>query len=180
MPLSINEPEEIPDDGQPEPQPILHHPKPDYTVLKSIAFSFFIIIIIVSVIFLVHSLSSRSNIESISTQTVKEQSKDVKAILPPVINDSINNQIEKPKSDIPSSVIITGNYTIYVGSFTKRTIAEKEVARWNESGFPAEIVKAGIHFRVAIGRYETIEDAKSFAQNLNKLLENGYWIGSLR
>ena len=90
----------------------------------------------------------------------------------------------KPETSPETNVSVrsagTGNYTIYIGSYSSKTTADEEVGRWNEAGYHAFVnefnSKKGITYRVCLGRYSTKDEARGKAEKLKDAFEGGYWV----
>ena len=84
----------------------------------------------------------------------------------------------------PQEEIRTGGYTIYIGSYRARSIADQEAGRWSEAGYLSFVSEFsgtnGKLFRVCLGRYGSTKEARQLAERLNDAFEGGYWIGSLQ
>ena len=48
--------------------------------------------------------------------------------------------------------------------------------RWTTAGFNAGVQHASGWYRVTLGRFETVSEAKAEAERLREALEEGYWI----
>ncbi len=71
-----------------------------------------------------------------------------------------------------------GRYTIYVARQQVRERADEEVGRWRDAGYQADVVERDGWYCVAVGRYQSREEARSVAEKLKEGLEGGYWIST--
>ncbi len=80
--------------------------------------------------------------------------------------------VRKP---LPSEKVVskkqTGKIVLQVASYQERKRADREAARWRKKGYAAQVKQVdlkskGIWYRVYIGRYHTIEEAKKAAARL--------------
>jgi TolA-binding protein len=64
-------------------------------------------------------------------------------------------------------------YTVQVGSYGSKVNAEKYAAQLREKGYEVQVaealVKGTTYYRVWVGRFNTIEEAKSFSKTLDSL-----------
>jgi septal ring-binding cell division protein DamX len=78
----------------------------------------------------------------------------------------------------------TGQFTIYIASYSTKATAEDEVNRWNDAGYKAFVneyaVKGRMSYRVCLGRYVKKADARQEAEKLKDAFESGYWIGEIK
>lgn len=178
MPLNIRDKEELTSEEQLTPQPILHNPKENRTIVRYLLFAVFILIVFISVTFLLYifvykgGTASTNNAKSTPERlpsTVIEQ--PFQAILP---------VIEPPNIQEPVQPTSAGKYTVYIASYKVKQQAEEEVARWNGAGFQASVVEANNHFRVSLGGYVSVKDADTFANQMWEAFECGYWIGKFQ
>jgi outer membrane protein assembly factor BamD (BamD/ComL family) len=84
-------------------------------------------------------------------------------------------------SERAASIIPTGKtsvepkdyYTVQVGSYRKKANAERHAKEMREKGFETQIVEALVkgntYFRVWVGKFPTIEQAKTFSLKLDSL-----------
>ncbi len=74
----------------------------------------------------------------------------------------------------------TAQFTIYIGTYKSKSIAEQEAQRWNEAGYEAFVRefsgKASMLYRVCLGRYTTKNEARETAEKYKTAFENGYWV----
>jgi len=74
----------------------------------------------------------------------------------------------------------TGRFTLQVSSWQSRTNAERQANQIREAGEEAFISESTVNgstwYRVRVGRYLTFERAENAAQNLEHLLEAGWWV----
>ena len=73
-----------------------------------------------------------------------------------------------------------GQFTIYIGTYTSKTVAGEESDRWNEAGYQSFVSehsgKKGSEYRVCLGRYADKNDARKQAEKLKDAFEGGYWV----
>ena len=179
MPLNVNdqEKEEVSQPEKPKIQPIGHLPVKKSVTTKYVVMTVFILVVLASIIFLVYLFSSMNP----SNQNAHQLSQ-VQSSKPPVSTTPQGSQnaggasssiTEQTSSPLPSS-----RYTIYIASYPDREPAAEEVGRWNEAGYHSFVVQAVGHFRVALGSYDQVSEARHDAEDLFEAFENGYWIGN--
>ncbi|NDY43062.1 SPOR domain-containing protein, partial [Dissulfurirhabdus thermomarina] len=65
-------------------------------------------------------------------------------------------------------------FTVQIASFPEKDLADKEAARWREKGYRVLVrevflgPKKGTWYRVYMGRFQTVDEAKRFAEKLAK------------
>jgi len=69
-----------------------------------------------------------------------------------------------------------GKYTIVISAFSSSVDAEEMAGRWAGAGFEAGVQHASGWYRVTLGRYRTVGEARQEAERLKQALEEGYWI----
>ena len=78
----------------------------------------------------------------------------------------------------------SGNFTIYIGSYSSKTSADEEAGRWSEAGYQSFVSessgKKGVLFRVCLGRYPSRDDARRQAEKLKDAFEGGYWVDAVK
>jgi hypothetical protein len=72
---------------------------------------------------------------------------------------------------------IEGDYTIYIAAYSTEPPAVDDVTRWNDAGFVGAVVPTKRHYRVSLGKFTSINDARVFAEQWTDAFEYGYWIG---
>ena len=91
---------------------------------------------------------------------------------------SASTAMSKKNAERTSAPPVTkGHLALYISSYHERKFAEEEVARWREAGYDAFVYDSGDWHRVAIGRYNSVEDARKLVGSLKQAFEYGYWIG---
>lgn len=78
----------------------------------------------------------------------------------------------------------TGEFTVVIGSFVDKQLADDEAARWSNAGIPAMVAEKAADgttwYRLSIGRYETRKLAMEAAKEMEHMFENGYWVEKAR
>jgi cell division protein FtsN len=86
--------------------------------------------------------------------------------------------VTKPGIGIPTSG--SGNYTVQVSSWNSKAKADEEAARLNGAGLSAFVESSEVGgetwFRVRVGHYATIKEAREAAAQLSKMVEDGAWV----
>ncbi|TAK67684.1 MAG: SPOR domain-containing protein [Bacteroidetes bacterium] len=96
--------------------------------------------------------------------------------------EAINPSSEKPaqpKEEVKEktpSLKSAGWFTVYVGSFKNKTLAEKEKARFMGKNFEAYIVPHEGMYRVAVGQFATRDEAKDALAEIKKEMNKEGWI----
>ena len=186
MPLTMNDP------GGPEgpesegPAPLMHLPDAGKPLRTKIILAVFLVLVLASVVFLVYVFFDTSGSSSAPRSRATTKRSDsiaapavtprdtarAQAVVPPAAK--VERTQVLPTSPQTSS---TGRYTIYIASYTQRTDADEEVQRWRDAGYDSFVVPALDHYRVALGHYAAVADARRAAAELEVAFENGYWIG---
>lgn len=77
----------------------------------------------------------------------------------------------------PSS---TGDYVIYVGSYSERANAQRAASELQNKGIQAQVMDAGTKYRVAVGYFTSSAKAEAYAKTLESKLGLEYWVGEGR
>ncbi len=80
------------------------------------------------------------------------------------------------EKNAPAEPVEEGNYTIVISAFSTAADAEELAGRWTGAGFSAGVQHASGWYRVTLGRFHTVSDARAEAERLREALEVGYWI----
>jgi cell division protein FtsN len=89
---------------------------------------------------------------------------------------------EPPPQSSPQVVMEDGKYTVQVSSWRTRRRADQDAERFAEKGFNAYVQQAyipsldGTWYRVRVGSYATLAEARETAAQLAGLLESGFWL----
>ena len=181
MPLNVNDQdkEEVVRAEKPKTQPIGHLRVHKSVTAKHVVVTVFILVVLASIVVLVYLFSPMNPRNQTSQQLSQPSSSKPPAVMSPQgsQNGSESTSSSNKQSPVPSRVP-AGRYTIYIASYVHREPAAEEVGRWNEAGYRSFVVQAVGHFRVALGTYDQISEARHDAEDLFEALENGYWIGS--
>ena len=90
-------------------------------------------------------------------------------------------QPEKPKLTIPTSG--TGNYTVQISSWASKGKADQEASKLTSAGYTAFVEDATVGgttwYRVRVGRYGTVKEAKDAAVQLSKMGEETAWVAKV-
>jgi cell division protein FtsN len=78
-----------------------------------------------------------------------------------------------------------GRYTVQVSSWRTRRKAEAQAELLRREGYDAYVQRAVLDngetwYRVRVGAFATVEEARQFAATLSDQLESGYWVDRLR
>ena len=92
-------------------------------------------------------------------------------------------QVEQGSGSSQIEFIRGGDYTLQVGSFRSKKVAQKQLDKWKKRGYShAYIVKHGsdatgnVWFRVRLGVVKTKDMAKQLKQNVNSNYNTQSWI----
>ena len=77
---------------------------------------------------------------------------------------------------LPPPDASTGDFTIFIGSFKSKALADGEANRWNEAGYQAFVTEKNRWYRISLGKYTTKETAKQQAEKLKDAFESGFWV----
>lgn len=121
--------------------------------------------------------------ESIATQPESLSQEPSPTPTTPVKPPATQNKEQKPKpSDIQQTIPppITDGFTIQVTSLNSKGEANKALSRLSKSGFDGYISEAFVKgrkwFRVRVGRYATLKEARTAATKLASTNEVGIWV----
>jgi cell division protein FtsN len=84
---------------------------------------------------------------------------------------------EEPKVKVSSST--SGKYSIVIGSFKSKQNADDLYALWKKGGYPANLTTKGTWYKVSIGKYPSIEEARKEALKMQDSFKNGYVIEAI-
>jgi cell division septation protein DedD len=74
----------------------------------------------------------------------------------------------------------TGNYTIQVSSWETQAKANEEAAKLTAAGYPAYVAEGSVGedvwFRVRVGHYESLAEARSALRQLSQITETEPWV----
>ena len=185
MPLNIREDQQQPNapiplgqqKQQPPPRPVTRESRTGNKILLIL----FIVVVFCSAAFLLYLFSplnprNRSLQQNTHQQAAQSPAPPVEQTPPALVETP---PATPPAPSSPQPVTHTKRFTIYIGSYADRGSAEEEVGRWNEAGYHAFVVESTGHFRVAIGEYDGVGEARTQAENMSEAFEYGYWIGRL-
>jgi hypothetical protein len=86
-------------------------------------------------------------------------------------------QPEAPTGPLPSVRKFPQLYAVVIAAYADHGVAADEVARWADAGYIASVIRTKKHYLVALGQYESVPEAKTFAEGMFEAFENGYWVG---
>lgn len=171
---------------QPQPQPILHQPKVEREGISKILIGLFVLVVGISIVFLLYQYklinwngaTERSQVSDAAPNTSGEMQSI--AADPPVVQPQEQKQESVVMGGIVTPPMGAGKYTIFISAYKSREDAAAEVARWTAAGFPSFVHDASSWYRVALGRFEGVREARAEAESLKEAFENGYWIGNVQ
>jgi cell division protein FtsN len=70
----------------------------------------------------------------------------------------------------------TGRYILQVGAYRNRASADDAAVDLKLMGYPAQVVAVGAMFRVRIGFFDKVGDAKELGEQLNSEVGLRYWV----
>ncbi len=77
-----------------------------------------------------------------------------------------------------------GSYTVQVSSWATRAKAEAQAAQFSQGGYPAFVQEAVVGsttwYRVRVGRYGSISEAREVADKLREQRGDGFWVGRIQ
>ena len=97
-----------------------------------------------------------------------------------------STEVEQPRPKPTVTMTEEGNYTVQVSSWRSSANARRDAERYKAQGFDAYVQtadipsKGGTWHRVRVGRFATKEEAEQLTQELQGMLEAGYWIDEAR
>ncbi len=190
MPLTMNEPEGPDRPEMNDLQPITHLPDQGKPLRTKIILAIFLLLVLGSVVFLVYIFFNTSGGSSSPSGRATSRPADAASSATTSRADTASSPAAaSPVSPMPqqqapvlqSSRPSTGGgrYTIFIASYAQRSDADEEVQRWRDAGYDSFVVEALGHYRVALGRYDGVSEAKHVASELQEAFESGYWIGRI-
>ncbi len=175
-------------------RPTLHPPDGDPKAKQITLWIVVGIIAIVAVYFLLYSniFKKEDTPESqvvIPEQTVPQpdtfsqapiETSDILEEVPP---SQIEQQPETKKVEQKKETVTqpkqNGSFTIYVGTFINRLLAEKEKEKFIEKEYDAFLVPKGTMVRVAIGKFSSRAEAKKVADEIKSKLKKDCWVDKI-
>ena len=175
MPLNINDNDELPEEMENIPSPMLHVPEKRPPMFTTQTLLILLVAILAAGIFLLY----RYSVANFGIFASKPSEENVQT---PTLANPWNNA--PPKTEAAPPVVELGNqptadkgqFAVIIQSFRQKSDAEEEAGRWMAAGFPSFVSDAMGWHRVAFGRYESLEEAHRDAQKWKEGFENGYWI----
>lgn len=86
----------------------------------------------------------------------------------------------EPRAEIAKAPSGTGKFTVQVSSWTSTADADRAVSRWKQAGFDAYVVEAFVNgrtwYRVRVGRYTTMDEARQAAEQIRGVQQDGVWV----
>ena len=70
----------------------------------------------------------------------------------------------------------TGRYILQVGAYRNRESADQAAMDLKLMGYPAQVVSVGAVFRVRIGFFERVSDARALGERLSSQVGLKYWV----
>ena len=104
--------------------------------------------------------------------------------------DSVANaQAEMPEEEAPKeneyTLLENGPFVVQVGAWRSEDKAQGFVNKWAERNYPSSyVVSTGdslsgdIWFRVRVGYFKSVSEAKLFGEELSAELNSGYWVAN--
>ncbi len=175
MPLNLNENNDLPEKEQGLPEPILHTPKRGVPVGKVIGIVASLLVAVAAIGYLVYIFSMNRSNKAPSQESMNQQPTQTA----PVQSSPVPQSQPERTSEVSSKPASKGMYTIYIGSLADSQAAADEVGRWNQAGYKAAVIHANDHFRIALGQFSGLTQAKKEAGDLKEAFEYGYWIGMI-
>ena len=188
MPLNVNNKQFVTSNDEAKPQQVFQVPPGKYPVFKYFLLGLFIVTVVSSAVFLVYIFALKQQVANQPAHEVvvaPPADTNIAQAVPPQ-TEPPQPQTERPpaRTETPAAQpvpnkMLSGTYTVYIGSYTIEPPAKEEVSRWNEAGFSSAVISANNHYRVSLGSYATLEDARIFAEQMWEAFEYGYWIGKI-
>ncbi len=105
---------------------------------------------------------------------------DVQEEIPPSqIEQKPEPKITEKKKEVVHPPVQKGEFTIYVGTFKNKSLAEKEKAHLIEKEYDAFLVPKGAMVRVAVGRFASKSEAKKVADEIKSTLKKDCWVDKI-
>ena len=171
MPLNIQENEEQSFQEKSKSEPILHTPSGTNRLSAKIIGIIFGAIVLAAIGFLLYTygvIGGRQESSGVATSEQSERAGQSAQQIPEPSEAQSNSQVN-------SSAVSSANarYTVYIASYRSRSDAEEEVARWTEAGYEAFVREYDGWFRVALGHYNHLAEARDRAEGLKESFEQG-------
>jgi hypothetical protein len=157
----------------------------EYT--RYILVGLFIILVVSSAVFIIYTLSLRREtaattaaVQEPSHQTGGEPVHAETPAVPPPPDTAAHQPVrgtETAQAPLPPVRKLSRLYAVVIAAYPENGPAADEVSRWNAAGYIASVLKTKHHFLVTLGQYESVPEAKTFAEGMFEAFENGYWVG---
>jgi hypothetical protein len=181
MPLNVQNKTYVTVDDELKQSTTPRQPKKHTPYFKYIMLGLFIVIVVSSSVFLVFIyILGRQEIKLPAQQVTINQPIDTStttlAATPPIETKETQPPVNAP----PSLTQPRAYYTVYIAAYDIKPPASDDSSRWNEAGYISSVVEANKYYSVALGKYETAEEARAFAEEMFDAFENGYFIGKIK
>ncbi len=191
MPLNIQDSEDntIPAPGKPErpPTPIPPHETEKAWSLKNILLWVFLVVALVSAFFLLFQFGiipgdgERDATVAVPVDAVAVPIDPAASASPeptPAPPGAMAGEAKPSSGDQRERLTsVEGEYTIFISAFHQAADAEELAGRWEKAGYPAFVQHTSGWYRVGLGRYGTVVNARQEAERLRQAFEEGYYIG---
>ncbi|MBI5214888.1 MAG: SPOR domain-containing protein [Ignavibacteriae bacterium] len=99
---------------------------------------------------------------------------------PPIIEEKPKPKIVEKKKEPAPVQTEKGSFTIYVGTFKNKALAEKEKSLFIGKDFDAFLVPKGEMVRVAVGKFSSRSEAKKVADEIKSTMKKDCWVDELK
>lgn len=122
-----------------------------------------------------------AGIEFIETPPIEDPKKPAAKLTPEPKQTAKVEPVETASKQLAG---MKGAYTIQVSAHRVKAIADGQVKKLGEAGYPAYVemrqYKSGTWYSVRIGRYQSINEAKKAVEGFAYELKTNYWIDKVR
>ena len=173
MPLNIEDNDKQQFQEPAKTEPILHTPSAVHHLASRIIGIIFGVIVLAAIGFLVYTYVIVGGRRDQTAGSTQEEPANTAG------NSTGPEAASSSQQETSAVSATTLRYTVYIASYRVRGDAEEEVARWHDAGFEASVREYDGWFRVALGAYGHVSDARNKAEELKEAFEQGYWIGPI-
>ncbi len=181
MPLNTQEGSGSMGDRMPAPPPITHIPDNGGGHTGRTIGIIFTILVVIAAVFLLYTygffnFQKGSTKKPVTAQSAQSPREDMTTNQrPPDANVATAPAPTQQPAPSPQKQA-EGRYTIYIGAYKDRSIADEEVSRWVDAGFTATVKQSRDWYCVQLGRFEKIAETTDLIDTLKDGFEGGYFV----
>ncbi len=194
MPLNTQEDSGSSGEQTPAPLPITHLPEGGNGHSGRVIGIIFTVVVVIAAVFLLYTYGiidfhkrpaqSPSTAESVTEEPPAAAPHETPATSQPTQQASAAPSTPAPMKSAPTEqktfkppTESAGHYTIYIGAFRDRAIADEEVGRWHDAGYVATVKESRDWYCIQLGRFQSIAETRDIIDTLKDGFEGGYFVG---